>query len=227
MRADDQDHEPGLEISRSRLSFLGPEFLTWLYFHLDMQGGSAQLSIADTQSGKGLTSAEIIVGNRVTIKHLALKEMCVTVASPMLDDSGEVLQAVQSGGLIYVLALQAHVEDRKYDFTLNANDGALSQVKIHEAFSEEQDEYVEGEKEGAVKLSEEETFFLRIAAIEELEAIVDGIYEQFLQARLAPAYAYETLNSLRNHVIAGLQAKLPTVNKQSSSPDMQVSQGYE
>jgi len=212
MRADDQDSAPGLDISRARLSFLGPEFLTWAYFHIDMNGGCVEVRFRSASDKKSLSVARLIIGSRITIKPLSMKELCVTVASPMLDDSGEVLQAVHSGGLVFVLSLQAEIDELKYDFTLNATDAAISQVKIHMPFSEEEEEFVPGqEREVVGKVSEEENFFLRMSSIEEIEAIVDALYEQFLRIRLGSDYVTQHLTRIRRHVIEALQARVPVM----------------
>lgn len=224
MRPDDQDNSPGLDISRSKLSFLGPEFLSWAYFHMDMNGGCTELNFRSITDKKALTRARVIIGSRITLKPLSMKELCVTVASPMLDDSGEVMQAIHSGGLVFVLALQAEVNEIKYDFTLNATDGVISQVKIQMPFSEEPEEYVPGqEREPTVKLSDEETFFVRMASIEEIENIVENLYERFLHTRLAPDYVPVQLEQIRRHVISALQARVPVAHAIKYGTENQLS----
>src|SRR3989338_4823733 len=93
------------------LSFLGPEFLTWLYFHLDKLDG------------------RLAIGKRVSLKPLNSEEQKVTIASPKLEDSGEFLQAIRAGAYVESLALDLVIDERIHSFTLNALDGSLSGVK--------------------------------------------------------------------------------------------------
>jgi hypothetical protein len=94
-----------------KLSFLGPEFLTWLYFNTD------------------LLSDKISIGRRVTLKPLNSEEQKVMIASPKLEDSGEFLQAIRAGAYVESMALDLMVDDRVHSFTLNSLDGSLSGVK--------------------------------------------------------------------------------------------------
>ncbi len=94
-----------------KLSFLGPEFLTWLYFHTDQ------------------IPAKIAIGRRVTLKPLNSEEQKVMIASPKLEDSGEFLQAIRAGAHVESMALDLVIDERIHSFTLNALDGSLSGVK--------------------------------------------------------------------------------------------------
>ena len=94
-----------------KLSFLGPEFLTWLYFHLDKLDG------------------RLAIGKRVSLKPLNSEEQKVTIASPKLEDSGEFLQAIRAGAYVESLALDLVIDERIHSFSLNALDGSLSGVK--------------------------------------------------------------------------------------------------
>ena len=94
-----------------KLSFLGPEFLTWLYFHLDKLDG------------------RLSIGNRVSLRPMNNEEQKVSISSPNLEDSGEFLQAIRSGAYVESLALDLVIDERIHSFTLNALDGSLSGVK--------------------------------------------------------------------------------------------------
>ncbi|MEI6805698.1 MAG: hypothetical protein WCK49_04235 [Myxococcaceae bacterium] len=94
-----------------KLLFLGPEFLTWLYFNTD------------------LLSDKIAIGRRVSLKPLNSEEQKVTIASPKMEDSGEFLQAIRAGAYVESMALDLVVDDRVHSFTLNALDGSFSGVK--------------------------------------------------------------------------------------------------
>lgn len=94
-----------------KLSFLGPEFLTWLYFHIDKLDG------------------RLAIGKRVSLKPLNSEEQKVSIASPKLEDSGEFLQAIRAGAYVDSIALDLVIEERIHSFTLNALDGSIAGVK--------------------------------------------------------------------------------------------------
>lgn len=94
-----------------KLSFLGPEFLTWTYFHLDQ------------------IDARMALGRRVSLKPLNSEEQKVTIASPKLEDSGEFLQAIRAGAYVESMAFDLVIDERVHSFTLNSLDGSISGVK--------------------------------------------------------------------------------------------------
>ncbi|MBH1989073.1 MAG: hypothetical protein I8H75_04690 [Myxococcaceae bacterium] len=96
-----------------KLSFLGPEFLTWLYFHLDH------------------LPVQLTLGRRVVLKPLDSDEQKVMIASPKLEESGEFLQAVRAGAYVESISLDLTLGERVHSLALNALDGSLSGVKTN------------------------------------------------------------------------------------------------
>ena len=98
MRADDRD-EAGYAKPDDRLRFLGSEFLTWCYFYLGGSGQAIDLQ-AISPVFKASGEARVVVGKQATLRPRVNKEKRVSVTSPVLDDSGELMQAIMAGALI-------------------------------------------------------------------------------------------------------------------------------
>lgn len=216
MRPDDKDNSSSLP--RIKLAFLGPEFLTWLFFHIDQEGG--EIDLEKLAPGSDLKDTmRIAVGKRISLKPLVDSELRVVVSSAMLDDSGEVLSAIRSGAYVDSLMIDTVIGERIYNFTLNASDGSISQVKMRFVFDEkDQDEDFSPEgkvnkSKAKAKLGEEELILLRMSALDEIEDIVDGLFGRFLTRRLAQAFISEDISTIRRTVARGLEAIVPMLKE--------------
>ena len=210
-----------------QLAFLGPEFLTWLYFHIEEVGG--ETTCAELTQVKHLEkeSLKISVGKRISLRPLVDNDMRVSVSGPMLDDSGEIWQAIRAGSYIDSLSLDFVIKERVHSFTLSAADAALSNVKTRSIFEEkEKDEYVldvenDEEKKESNLFGDEESVLIRMSNLDEIEALLDGLFSRFLTRRLAQAFVSEDVRVIRERVAQGLKEKLPTVK--STKDDMGAS----
>ncbi len=197
------------------LTFLGPEFLTWLYFYIDQEGG-------EIKAGK--PEARITVGKSILLKPLANPDMRVAILSPMLDDSGEVLQAIRAGAHVESMALDVVVGEHIHCLTVNGTDGSLSQVKTRYLFAEQEskmdlagfDEPSQGPKKK--KLTDEESVLIRMSALDEIEAIVDSLFQKFLLRRLGQSFVQQDLTAIRLSVAEGLKARLPPIDHAKRQP---------
>lgn len=191
--------------------FIGPEFLTWLYFvSLDDRGVSCDLN---TLNKSGLET-NMVVGSRINLKVTETMSS-VALKGGGLDDSGELLQAVRRGAHIDALGLCVALGERVYTFVLAA-DGTMSSVKLPDLFSDD-----DGEKAGEVggdgqavkkrrrpKLPLEDIMELRMQCLDELDAICDALFAEFLTRRLSSdAWARDERTILRC-VSEGLSQRL-------------------
>lgn len=208
-------------ISSAKLSFVGPEFLTWLYFFIESKGGEVILPLALGEKEKKERRVNIGIGKRISLRPLLAGDARMNITSSMLDDSGEVLQALRAGLLIDTMALEMTINERTYHFALCGADGAFSQVKIDMSFDDKAEEGFSLENIGGAsgspqdeKFSEEEQMILRISALEEIEEIVDCLFDKFLRVRIAKDYVAKELGAMRSRIVEGLASKLPKTNKE-------------
>ena len=223
MRADDQDKSARAPASVRRLAdkaFLGPEFLTWLYFTLLEEGLELAVPGAfpkDTPDDD--TLVQFAIGKRVALRALDQSGARVALSGSGLDDCGELLQAIRRGALVDVLALELSIQSRVYGFTLRADDGGLVAVRLPDLFSEPDEDAPDptlappdplGKKprKPKLKLPLEDVLALRMQCLTELEAVLDALFERFVTRRLARAWSIDDLGRMRSHVAQGLKARL-------------------
>lgn len=164
---------------REQASFLGYEFLSWLFLLLDSE--HAKEEVAVIVRGVGFkTPCAVTLGNRLVSCLLHHKEQKTSIATPILEESHEVFASLKNGHVIETLALLVIIDDTKINFTLNAHDFAISQLKITAPFVEENNEDTDLSEEEETR----EEIFLRMAAIADVEAIIDKLYARFLTLRL-------------------------------------------
>ncbi|MES2504975.1 MAG: hypothetical protein V4534_08875 [Myxococcota bacterium] len=159
-----------------QLDFLGAEFLTWLYFRIE-------------------ELPQVTLGKKVSLKPLNGEDRKVTISTPNLDDSGEVLQAIRSGYHVETLALEYVIDERVHAFTLNATDGTISGVRSNG----------HGKSTGE---DQEADILLRMANLDEIEEILMKLFGQFMEVRLGQTFVSQEIKSIREFVLQGLQAKL-------------------
>lgn len=223
MRADDQDKSAPAPAAARKLAdklFLGPEFVTWLYFTLLEEGMEISLPTAfpaGTEEEEALVQFQ--VGKRAQLRSIDATGAKVSLSGPGLDDNGEILQAIRRGALLEILSLEVSIQSRVYAFTLKADDGGLVAVKLPDLFSEPDED--EGalpvdplEKKKAKrrpKLPLEDVLALRMQCLSELELVLDALFERFVTRRVARAWRSEDVAGIRKRVAAGLKQRLVEV----------------
>ncbi len=221
MRPDDQDKSapaPPKSESVARIAdklFLGPEFLTWLYFTLIENEMVLDLSDVLPHGDEGDTEVQFAIGKKVNLKAIDAGGAKVSLSGTGLDDNGEILQAIRRGAFVDVLALDLQIGHRVYSFTLNANDGGLSGVKLPDLFSEPEDQdaavidpLAPPKKKRRPKLPLEDILALRMQCVDELEAVLNGLFARFVTRRIARAWHSEDVAGMRQAVAKGLKARL-------------------
>lgn len=209
MRADDQDKSappPGAGTRPVDKAFLGPEFLTWLYFFLEEEGFEVEVD------GEPVRFA---IGKRAVLKTLDASGSRVALSGPELDDSGELLYALRRGALIEGLALQMALGERVYDFTLTGSDGGIS-LKVPDLFSkdeppDEESGAEEAPKPRARRPDVADVLDLRMLVLDDLERVLDDLFRRFITRRLARAWHSEDLKTIRSTVATRLKGHLPEV----------------
>jgi len=221
MRGDDQDKSaPAPSSPAADKIFLGAEFLTWLFFHLEDEGWATVLKDAfpDRETAPPGDEVRFAMGTRTALKTIDKSGIRVNLAGPQLDDSGELLQAVRHGALIDSMDLQMAIGDRVYGLTLKAGDGGLSSVKFPDLFTEPDENFdADDEDEGDGRPrrrgpSLDDVLALRMSCLDEVENVIDALFSRFVTRRVARAWQSEEMKSMRKKVAAGLAARLASVN---------------
>ncbi|MDP2340551.1 MAG: hypothetical protein Q8O67_06320 [Deltaproteobacteria bacterium] len=222
MRADDQDKSapvpPAIKKVADKL-FLGPEFLTWLYFTLLQEEMVLDLSDTLPADEDGTAEVQFAIGKRAVLKTIDAGGARCTLSGAGLDDNGEILQAIRRGAYVDVLSLEMSLGHRVYSFTLNANDGGLSGVKLPDLFSEPEDSDAATldptglfgpaqKKKRRPKLPLEDILALRMQCLDELESVLNALFARFVTRRLARAWHTEDVAAIRKQVAKGLKARL-------------------
>lgn len=222
MRADDQDKSapapPPSEAVRKIADklFLGPEFLTWLYFTLLEEEMVIDLSDALPGGDEGDAEVQFAIGKKAVLKAIDAGGAKVSLSGAGLDDNGEILQAIRRGAFVEILSLDMSLGHRVYSFTLNANDGGLTGVKLPDLFSEPEDAEAAvvdplgppQKKKRRPKLPLEDILALRMQCLDELESVLNALFGRFITRRLARAWHTEDVASIRKAVAKGLKARL-------------------
>lgn len=196
--------------------FLGPEFLTWLYFAaLDNRGVTVD---ADAMTPKK-EDMQFVVGKRVALRSLDAAGARVSLQGSGLADSGEVLQAVRRGACVETLAMEMAIGSRVYVFTLSA-DGGFASVKLPDLFTEEDDanagavagevgaDGAEVKKKRRPKLPMEDVLELRMQCLDELEAVIDALFAEFMDRRLSSDAWSRDQHAILSTVSQGLKERL-------------------
>lgn len=190
MRADDQDKSAPPPKAGARPAdklFLGPEFLTWLYFFLEEVG--FELDVGDDL-------VRFAIGRRTVLTHLDAQGARVALTGPDLDDAGELFTAVRRGAFIDLLSLQLLISERVYEVSFRA-DGGFS-VKVPDLTSDGED----GHKR---RLDAADLLDLRMMVLDDVERVMDDLFRRFVTRRLARAWHTEDLKSMRRAVADRLQ----------------------
>ncbi|MGM0555491.1 MAG: hypothetical protein ACQEVA_03840 [Myxococcota bacterium] len=145
--------------------FLGSEFLMWLWFKSECYDGMFDVPNHDR--------VEVVYDDRMTLEaYLAETERNMfRGGAPAYSPEARV--ALREGKRVQRAKLRVIKEGREWTFNIKAESLDLTSVKIPSLLSRE----------------EEEQFYERMYLVEELEEILDELFEEFLDVRLT--YAWE------------------------------------
>ena len=146
--------------------FLGEEFLTWLWFRTETEGGEFDL-------GKGRVVG-LSFDDMLEFAPLEEDETQHTLKKGTPTRSVEARAALKTGHRLRRARLTLGIDERVWSFTLDAPTMGLRSIKLPE-----DDE----EAESAEERSRE-----RAANFLELHELVGAVYREFLKIRLRPDY---------------------------------------
>ena len=145
--------------------FLGPEFLTWMWFRSEMHDGL--LPLGDRKV------CEFNIDDRITLEAdmVETEQSALKGAAPAV--TPEAREALRQAKVPTTARLRVHHEGLEYLFTLKASALQISGVKLPTVLSKEDDD----------------RFYERMSLLETVESLVDHFYGEFLGVRLSPAWA--------------------------------------
>lgn len=149
------------KIERTR--HLGELFLIWLWHHADIDDGIFRLSDG--------TVLELRFDNQITLEAKLAQAEKTNLSGGAPADSREAREALKDGKSVTQAKMRIVLNEKEWVFVLNAQHLAISGLKIPALMTKADDE----------KLYERQ--FL----IEEVDALIRGLYDSFLNLRLDAA----------------------------------------
>lgn len=163
-----------------RTSFLGQEFLTWLWYRSDQQGGVFNL-------GGEHGEIEAWFDDRLVISSLAVDAQENLFKGGHPTTSAEAMTALQKGKKASEAKLRVIKGAKEWSFILKADNLAVGSVKIPAVLSKEYDD----------------KFYERMMLLEELDQMVKALFKQFLLLRVSPEWEGEEIPAIQSWVAAG------------------------
>ena len=152
------------KIERSR--FLGREFLVWLWFESERLEGVLPLP-----SGE---ACELWLEEQLTlVADMEKAESKLKASAPSA--TPEAKEALRQGKLPTKAKMRISRGPQSWSFLFDADSLAVAGVKIPALITEETDE----------------KFYERMQLVEDLEAMIGGLYERFLEVRTSERWAQE------------------------------------
>jgi len=165
---------------REDFAFLAREFLAWLCWHADDEGGTFE------QAGDVAPFA-ITVGARVALRAAMGGVTDVALKGPSTGLSADLRYALAGGLSVREVDLALEQGDRRWTFGLSAENFDLKRVKLPELLTEEDDEPVEE----------------RLMLLGALDAALRVAFAEFLAVRARPAWTRTTMVQIREWLEAG------------------------
>lgn len=156
--------------------FLGSEFMMWLWFKSETHDGLMQV----TEHGP----VEVVYDDRLVLEAYLAETERNTLKGGSPAYSPEAKVALQHGKRVSRAKLRVVKDGREWTFTFKAEGMDFTSVKIPSVLSKKEDE----------------KFYERMYLIEELEDIMDRLYEEFMSLRLSDAWHDEMVPAMKRWV---------------------------
>ena len=161
-------------------SFLAHEFLTWLWFRCEVEGGNFSLDAGEVG---------VAVEDSLTLSSWTEDGLKASLRGGSPTGRPEAANALAAGLLLKRARFIAARGTREWQFALDGDTLDLMSVKVVDPDADEEPEDALVEK---------------LAAGEELRDIVDGLYREFLRLRLSKQWKRLEVPRLRDWVKAKL-----------------------
>lgn len=157
-------------------AFLGREWLVWLWFKSELFEGPFELP--------GFEPVEAWLETKITLEAVAqeLEQSQLKGAAP--STSPEAREALRQGKLPTSARLGLRRGELTFGFSFKSDDLSLGAVKLPTLVNEQTDE----------------KFYERMHLLEDLEAMLDALWGEFLSLRLSDAWQREVVPAIRDWV---------------------------
>jgi hypothetical protein len=160
--------------AREDLQFIAREFLTWLVFHAEVEGGSFD--------GEGdVAPFTIAFGGRLALRSPAGMITDVTMKGPSPVGSADLRYALAGGLAVKEADLRLEQEDRAYTFGLAAEHFDLKRVKLPALLAEEDEARADE----------------RLQLLAALDGALRVAFDRFLGIRMRPAWTRQVVPAIR------------------------------
>ncbi len=168
----------------NRVAFLGPEFLTWLWYRTETVGEIFNSKVLDGH-------IEVWFDDRLVVGSTMVNAQQNFFKGGHPPTSLEARTALRLGKLATEAKLRIIAGTREWSFVLKASTMELSGVKVPAVLSKEDDDRIY------------ERFFL----LEQLDGIVKELFAMFLKKRLSPSWQRDELLAIQEWVGASAVAQ--------------------
>lgn len=162
--------------------FLGYEFLTWIWFFIEQNGGLLKI--------KDDLGVELALGERIILSRMEEgreRVICTTQASAL----HEARTALRQGKQVEEIQLFARTGSNDYLFTLDTDLGALKGVKTPKQLPDQEED------------DPDAAFLEKMFFFEEIFAILEALFLKFLEQRLSSAWTSDFLPPLKQWITEG------------------------
>jgi hypothetical protein len=164
--------------------FLGREFLTWVLYRLEEEGGRLVL---------GGDVVELALGDRVVLQEQGERSARLTLVDEG-DMSAELGAGLRRGKLMDRARLKVSRGERRWELSLDG--GLLTYDSLRCPPLGDRDVTLRDDPRAAF----ENDLFLRLADVEEAIGILDRLFAAFCEDRVSPRWESESLPALRTWI---------------------------
>ncbi len=168
-----------MDTSKERFAYLGREFLTWLWFEAEHNGGKVE--------GGELGPIGVTFGQRLTLETGGNVREGSTVQADAPAEAEEARTALRVGKKVARARLFLDVGERQYQVSLDAETLTFANAKL------------------PVLLGKGESHAIdeRLALLDELEAVIDQLFVGFVNLRKSEASWAPVREAMRQWVVKG------------------------
>jgi hypothetical protein len=169
-------------VAYSRYRFLGPEFLTWLWYAIERE--------PDVIKVAAMSKGSLTVGNRIVLENRLDQPAERVTISGENADLGEGMLAVKKGALVAELGLHYTGGDQEWRFSLKGDTLALMGIKTPRVAPVESADDIEG------------AVVEKIGLCEEVVRLLDSLFLRFIKLRVSERWQGEAVPGMKTWIKA-------------------------